>query len=196
MVRLLIGVLLIVGFAISGFHRSRALRADSSVSRNHEPLSTKLVRAATALPFFALLATNLIAPSWVTWSWVAVPGWVEVGGLSVLAVALGLIAWLFPHLAHNVTPTTLVKETATLVTTGPYRYVRHPLYLGGTAMMLGAASALGNWVMLLFVCVFGVAWRFHVVPREEQALRARFGERYDRYRASTPALIPRLRARA
>ena len=78
------------------------------------------------------------------------------------------------------------------VTTGPYRLVRHPIYLGFCLVATGQALAFGSWPALL-VLLFGIvptfAWRAHA---EEQLLGHVFGERYALYRTRTSMIIPYL----
>ena len=77
-----------------------------------------------------------------------------------------------------------------LVTTGPYRLVRHPIYLGFTLLATGGALAFGSWpalVIVLLGVVPTLAWR----ARAEETLLGRvFGERYAAYRERTKSIIP------
>lgn len=79
-----------------------------------------------------------------------------------------------------------------LVTTGPYRFVRHPIYSGFVLLALGEAMSLGHWPAALIVLCAMVptfVWR----ARAEEALLARmFGERYDAYARRTRMLVPHL----
>src|SRR5262249_10903489 len=79
-----------------------------------------------------------------------------------------------------------------LVTTGPYRFVRHPIYLGLTLLAMGQALAFGSWPALTIV-VCGIvptfAWR---AGAEEELLSRTFGERYTVYRQRTRMVIPYL----
>jgi protein-S-isoprenylcysteine O-methyltransferase Ste14 len=79
-----------------------------------------------------------------------------------------------------------------LVTTGPYRFVRHPIYLGLALLAVGQALAFGSWPALIIV-LFGIiptfAWRARA---EEQILSRTFGERYAVYRQRTKMIIPHL----
>jgi protein-S-isoprenylcysteine O-methyltransferase Ste14 len=79
-----------------------------------------------------------------------------------------------------------------LVTTGPYRLVRHPIYLGFALLTTGAALAFGSWPALVIV-VAGIvptfAWRARA---EEKLLIRTFGERYAAYRQRTSMIIPYL----
>lgn len=79
-----------------------------------------------------------------------------------------------------------------LVTTGPYRLVRHPIYLGLALLAMGEALAFGSWPALMVVLLGIVptfAWRARV---EDALLSHTFGERYETYRRRTKMIIPRL----
>jgi protein-S-isoprenylcysteine O-methyltransferase Ste14 len=78
------------------------------------------------------------------------------------------------------------------VTTGPYRLVRHPIYLGLTLLAMGQALAFGSWPALLIV-LSGILPTFVWRARAEETLLSRtFGERYDVYRRRTRMIIPYL----
>lgn len=79
-----------------------------------------------------------------------------------------------------------------LVTTGPYRRVRHPIYLGLALLVMGEALAFGSWPALMIVLsgiVPTFAWRARA---EEKLLRRTFGERYALYQQRTKMIIPHL----
>jgi protein-S-isoprenylcysteine O-methyltransferase Ste14 len=83
-------------------------------------------------------------------------------------------------------------EATGLVTTGPYRLVRHPIYLGFSMLALGQALAFASWPAFV-VLVAGIlptfVWR---ALAEEKLLTATFGERYALYRTQTTLIIPHL----
>jgi protein-S-isoprenylcysteine O-methyltransferase Ste14/uncharacterized membrane protein YdjX (TVP38/TMEM64 family) len=86
---------------------------------------------------------------------------------------------------------TVVQGTG-LVTTGPYRLVRHPIYLGLVLLAAGVALAFGNWPALVIVLsgiVPTFAWRAHA---EEALLSQTFGESYALYRKQVGMITPRL----
>lgn len=190
-IRVVMGAILAVGFGISGFYRRRATVADPSATRAEESAQLKLLRAFVALPAFGVLLGSLLIPRWFGWASFAAPDAVQYLGVAVAAAGVPLAAWLFPHLGNNVTATVLTKDSHRLVTSGPYRWVRHPLYLAGILLLGGAGLALSNWVVLAFVVVFLATWHTVVIPREEASLLERFGADYEAYRERTGALLPR-----
>ena len=79
-----------------------------------------------------------------------------------------------------------------LCTTGPYRFVRHPIYAGGVLLgLLGVSLLFNSWIVLLAPVVAYPAY-FLLVRKEEEMMASVFGEEYKRYAARTGRLFPRL----
>ena len=79
-----------------------------------------------------------------------------------------------------------------LVTTGPYRFVRHPIYLGLSMMVMGEALAFGSWpaVIVVFCAIVPTfVWR---ASAEERLLAHTFGPRHAHYRRRTKMVVPYL----
>jgi protein-S-isoprenylcysteine O-methyltransferase Ste14 len=86
----------------------------------------------------------------------------------------------------------VADEATGLVTTGPYRLVRHPLYLGFLMLTSGEALAFASWpAVLALLAGIGPSFLWRAV-QEERVLRRTFGERYDLYRRQTRMIIPHL----
>jgi protein-S-isoprenylcysteine O-methyltransferase Ste14 len=78
-----------------------------------------------------------------------------------------------------------------LCTTGPYRFVRHPMYSGATLLaLLGISLILNSWIILPLP-LFAYAVNSMLVGQEEKMMDAVFGEEYQRYAARTGRLFPR-----
>ena len=109
----------------------------------------------------------------------------------VLFVAGLVIRWAaIIHLGRFFTVDVAIAENHELVTTGPYRFVRHPSYTGSFLIFLGFGLCTLNFYSLLAIFIpisAAFLWRIHV---EETALRQNFGERYVAYSAKTRRVIP------
>lgn len=110
---------------------------------------------------------------------------------SLLAVAgVGLVLRSRAELGPAWSFVPKADQGAGLVTTGPYRLVRHPIYLGLALLVMGEALAFASWPALMIV-LFGIvptfAWRARA---EEKLLRRTFGERYAVYQQRAKMLIP------
>lgn len=101
-----------------------------------------------------------------------------------LILAAGLIvASAFRALGRARTAFDVRQPTTTIVTDGPFRYSRNPMYLSLTLLYLGLAVLINSlWILLLILPVLSVIQN-GVVKREEQYLERKFGEAYLRYRA-------------
>lgn len=111
-----------------------------------------------------------------------------VAGLIVCIFGFGLAVWARLHLGRNWGMPMSLKQGHELVMTGPYRYVRHPIYTGMLLAMLGTALVNGPiWVVVLvgmtIYCVYSAR-------TEESLMLQQFPEQYARYKRRTKALIP------
>lgn len=110
-------------------------------------------------------------------------GRLPLAGAAVAAAGFGWLAWAVWCLRAAGTPIALAATPLVLVEEGPFRYGRHPMYLGIAAMLLGAALALGVPALVPAAAAFAaVVQRVHV-PFEEAQLQARFGGWYSDYRS-------------
>ena len=109
-------------------------------------------------------------------------------GAVVFASGLALAIWARIHLGRNWGMPMTQKAEPELVTSGPYRFVRHPIYSGLLAALLGTALAT-NLIGLLIVAVLG-AYFYYSASVEEKNLVATFPAAYPAYRSSTKMLIP------
>lgn len=115
----------------------------------------------------------------------------RVLGFGLSAYAAGVMLWATLVLGRFLVPRAVVFTDHQLVTSGPFRVMRHPVYSGVLALWLGAAlGTLNVWLMVLWPVVFlGILAE---AKAEERLLERKFGEAYSRYRQSTWRFIPRL----
>lgn len=110
--------------------------------------------------------------------------------LAIAVIALALRVWGASYLSA---PTVWDQKAhaEALVQSGPFAFVRHPLYLGNVllALGLGAAAPLAGWAFIVVATVLFVNALIHY---EEDRLAERHGAAYDAYRRSVPSLLPRM----
>lgn len=118
--------------------------------------------------------------------------WVQLLGIIFLGV--GVFVFLWSVVARGrYSVSWEMPEDHRLVTWGPYRFVRHPSYLGYFLMFIGLFF---TWLNLVAVIpLVAIPGYVVVVGQEEELLLSRFGEEYQRYRETTGRFIPRLRKR-
>ncbi len=126
---------------------------------------------------------------------------IETGVISLLAIPLWLIGgltilwcfWDFTFKGRGTPdPTDPPKE---LVVTGPYRYVRNPIYVGVVFIFLGHFLWLGYWALLVYPLFALIGVHFFVVLYEEPTLKRKFGASYEEYLKRVPRWIPRFKVR-
>ena len=133
-----------------------------------------------------LIAALVVVPAADHYS---VPTWLEVAANACFwsGVVLAVLAAAF--LGRSLTATPVPSARAALRTSGPYRFVRHPIYTGVVLIVVGLAVRSGNVIGVVLGLVT-LAFFHRKATWEEQRLRARFAE-YDAYAAVTPRFLPR-----
>jgi protein-S-isoprenylcysteine O-methyltransferase Ste14 len=109
-------------------------------------------------------------------------------GLVLFALGLGFAIWARVHIGRNWGTPMSRKDDPELVTSGPYRFVRHPIYTGILVASLGTAVAL-SWAWLIAVALAGVYFIYSATV-EERYLTEQFPDAYPAYKRSTKMLIP------
>jgi protein-S-isoprenylcysteine O-methyltransferase Ste14 len=118
-------------------------------------------------------------------SWLAIPLWL-IGSLVVLSCF-----WNFTFKGRGTpVPTDPPKE---LVTTGPYHYVRNPIYVGVLLIFWGHFLWFGHWALLIYTVSAFVGVHLFVVLYEEPTLKRKFGAAYEDYLKQVPRWIPKFR---
>jgi len=115
-----------------------------------------------------------------------------LGGLTLMLLGEALRLWAVSH-AGSATRTTSGVGGEQLVTSGPYAYVRNPLYLGNFLLTVGfciMAWAWMPWMLLVAVALFTLQYGL-IISLEEEYLRRRFGEAYEDYCRHVPRFLPR-----
>ena len=109
-------------------------------------------------------------------------------GLALFAVGLGFAIWARVHIGRNWGTPMTQKDEPELVTSGPYRLVRHPIYSGILVAGIGTAVAL-SWWWLTAVALAGVYFIYSATV-EERYLTQEFPEEYPAYKHATRMLVP------
>lgn len=147
----------------------------------------------TALAVFVAGFAWIVNPHWMAWSSLPIPVWLRWAGVLVMVCGGCLWVWAVHNLGKNLTDTVITREVHTLVTSGPYRWIRHPFYTACVVGVIGTSFAMANWFLLL---AGGIVWFAFLVPRtriEERNLARRFGDDYQDYMNRTGRFIPSFR---
>jgi protein-S-isoprenylcysteine O-methyltransferase Ste14 len=109
-------------------------------------------------------------------------------GLVLFAAGLAVAIWARVHIGRNWGTPMSQKNDPELVTSGPYRLVRHPIYAGILLAGIGTAVAL-SWAWLIAVALAGFYFIYSAIV-EERNLSTQFPDSYPAYRRSTKMIVP------
>ena len=114
--------------------------------------------------------------------------WLAGIGLALFVLGLGFAVWARVHIGRNWGTPMTQKDEPELVTSGPYRLVRHPIYSGILVAGVGTALAL-SWLWLTAVALAGIYFIYSATV-EERYLTEQFPQSYPQYKRSTKMLVP------
>jgi protein-S-isoprenylcysteine O-methyltransferase Ste14 len=131
-----------------------------------------LARRRVPLGFIVAVATLLLArPTWMTWRI----------GFAVAVIGEAVRVWAAGHL----------EKSREVTTSGPYRWTRHPLYVGSAIIAIGIVIASRSLIVSALATIYMVSTLTAAIRTEEAFLTHAFGDTYDRYRESRAELMER-----
>ena len=185
---LIAGALIV--FPVAIYHRLKAHSSDEKLDRWKEGPFILFTLRPVGIAVLIGLFTYMVNPARMAWSSMPVPVWLRWLGVGIAVIGGALFVWTFRNLGKNLTDTVVTRRDHTLVTTGPYRWVRHPFYVAVALTMLGNSLAAANWFLLgggvLVFTLLAIRTR-----TEEAQLVARFGGAYEAYMHRTHRFFPK-----
>ena len=160
-------------------------------ARIKETIISRLSHVLPVVAAFILMFTRYAGNSWL-WAHVFPDElWVNLLGILLTFAGLAFAFWARVRLGGNWSSSVTVKVGHELVRTGPYRWVRHPIYSGLVLAMSGTAMANGEVRGVIAVVLVFIG--FTIKSRiEERAMIDTFGAEYEDYRRSTGGILPKL----
>jgi protein-S-isoprenylcysteine O-methyltransferase Ste14 len=161
------------------------------LKKREEGLTSKIA-SLLGLSGFVAMIIYVIQPPWLSWATFFLPLWLRWAGVGIALLGFVLLQWSQNTLGMNWSDTPRMIKEQSLITSGPYQFIRHPIY---TAFLLILGSTLlisANWFI-------GFAWigmtGLEVASRigfEENLMLEYFGEQYREYMQRTGKLLPKL----
>ena len=154
--------------------------------RKKYPIWLSIFICYTVFTFFLYI----FFPQTLAWAMVPLAPWLRLIGALLAILALIWFIWIHRSLGNNLSVRLRIKESHKLVTDGPYRWVRHPMYSAFYLLHFAVFFLTANWFI-------GVTWLAGLsviillrVKREESMLLAKFGDEYVSYIECTGRFIP------
>ena len=172
------------------YFRIRSQATRERLDRRQEGLVIMIGLRLCGVSAWIVMAAYLMNAAWLSGFSVALPVWLRSCGAPLALVVVPLLLyWTFHSLGKNLTDTVVTRREHTLVTHGPYRWVRHPFY--GVICLWGLSITLltANW---LLATAFVAALTMLIIRTrvEEANLADRFGDEYRAYAERTGKFFP------
>jgi protein-S-isoprenylcysteine O-methyltransferase Ste14 len=184
---------LLIAFALHrGYYvKSHSQPKDVTLKERQEGLASKIGGLLGLIGFLSIIIF-VIDPNWLAFAHISLPLWSRWAGVALALTGFALLQWAQVTLGKSWSDTPRMMKGQTLIISGPYQFIRHPIY---TAFILILGSTLlisSNWLI-------GLAWlgmtALEVVSRigfEESLMLEYFGDQYRDYMKKTGQLLPRL----
>ncbi len=166
------------------------LRVRERIAGRGSTAHDRATRALVAVTLGGAVAVAVVAASRATAPQIAGP--FRAAGLVVMWLGLGIRVWAIAALGRAFRTTVEVDPGQAVVSSGPYRWVRHPSYSGLLMIVTGCGLAAGNWLALAVCAFLPLPALLRRIQVEEAELTRVLGDRYRAYQAQTKRLIPGL----
>ena len=177
-----------------GFFQAKAMRVSgeaSSIRTNRRKLVSVLglflLGQLWVLGSFAFIAK----PTSMAWTHFPLPIWAQWIGLPLTVFGMAIEFATQLSLGRNYSTTVHIGSEQTLITTGPYRYMRHPMYTALITVGIGLGLMSASWYFLLPFILTAIVIVLRI-PHEEAAMIEKFGAQYIQYAQNTGRLLPKL----
>ncbi|MDR1023909.1 MAG: isoprenylcysteine carboxylmethyltransferase family protein [Prevotellaceae bacterium] len=186
--KILLGALVIAMNLIRIYYMTRYGKLHKKIKEIapvREKRLTQMMTVAMAVPGLLWLFTP-----WLSFGQLALPDGVRIAGFAVGAYGMWWFYRIHRTLGDNWSPVLEIRREHTLITGGPYKRVRHPMYSDMVLWLVSFALITANW---FYALTFGAGLAIILtvrIPDEEKLMTERFGEQYGEYKKRTKRLIP------
>jgi protein-S-isoprenylcysteine O-methyltransferase Ste14 len=183
---------LIVLFVIHrGYYVSKHSRPeDQTLKRRKEGIASTIAGMLSMVGFVTIIA-QVANPAWMNWSDLPFPAWLRWTGVAIALLGFGLLQWSQNTLGRNWSDTPRMIKEQSLITSGPYRHIRHPIYTAFFLILSSTFLISANWMIgaaWIGMSVIEIASR---IQFEESLMIEYFGDQYREYMKKTGRLLPR-----
>ena len=190
--RVILGALGAVGTLIRLYYIRKASEPGGRISRTRrERLRMLLLESFNGLGLVTGLL-YVIAPRRIRWATLPTPSWSRWAGVGLGIISMPLLVWTHHALGRNWSGALEIKEQQTLVTSGPYRWVRHPMYTTFFLSALVSFLVSANWLVGLGWAGQGIVVSSRV-GQEEALMVEEFGDQYRAYMQRTGRFLPTMK---
>lgn len=189
--RIAVVVIFLLSLFVALYFRVQAASSGEKITRHDEGLLFALTLRLLGFGLSVSTLVWIISPQSVQWAAIPLAPAVRWGGAFSGIVCSLLMYWTLHSLGKNLTDTVVTRSSAKLVTSGPYRWVRHPYYVTA-GLLMASVTVLAANIMIGIFSLLVLLMLVVRTPKEEQMLIEAFGQSYQDYREATGRFFPRL----
>ena len=192
MFRILLPVVLILFMVHRGYYVKNHSQPETwTLKQREQGIASKVAGILGMLGFASVLAF-VIDPKWISFASLSFPTWLRWLGVGLAMLGFVLLQWAQSTLGQNWSDTPRMMKEQVLITSGPYRFIRHPIYTAFIFILGSTLLISSNWLI-------GLAWigmtLLEVLSRirfEENLMIENFGNQYREYMEKTGQLLPKI----
>lgn len=190
--RIIVPLIIVLFVAHRGYYvAKRSKPDDETLKKRKEGAASTFAGLLSLIGFVAVIAYTA-NPAWMAWSSLRLPLWMRWAGVLVAVLGFVLLQWAQNTLGKNWSDRPRMLKEQSLITSGPYEFIRHPIYTAFIFILGSSLLTSANWLI-------GLAWIGMTVVEvgsrigfEESLMLEYFGDGYREYMKKTGRLLPRL----
>jgi protein-S-isoprenylcysteine O-methyltransferase Ste14 len=163
----------------------------TKTTKSSEPLLSRLTTGVLIAAAFVLLFRQDLPVQFLHARVLPLDAVTQWTGITLTFAGAAIAIWARFVLGANWSAKVTVKIGHELVRSGPYAYVRHPIYTGMLLAVIGTAVEIGEWRGVTAIILVAIAFWLKT-RREEQFMTREFGDGYEQYRQNTGSLFPKI----
>jgi protein-S-isoprenylcysteine O-methyltransferase Ste14 len=190
--RIIVGLLLILFILHRAFYSRKIQHANEEVVDKPDLGALSKIASLIAVPAFLATLIYLFFPQWLIWSEIDLSSGIRWLGVIAAAAGFGLLQWSQSSLGQNWSDDPVLIQDHRLVTNGPYRWVRHPLYSAFLLIFASLTLISASWLIGLLWLAMTALDILARVSTEESLMQQQFGGEYQSYMQKTGRFFPRI----
>ena len=160
-----------------------------------EKIKSRKPKREKFLMFLAAIGLMIVPMIYVFTPWlnsfsIGLPDWARWSGVVIFGFVLFLFWWVHKTLGKNWSPALEIRKDHKLITEGPYKYIRHPMYTCMWLWVAGFWLISSNWIVGIVALLTWSILYFIRLPDEEKMMIEEFGQEYENYINRTKKIIP------